>query len=550
MARFQKIPYYDLRLEGLKNRLPNIIGRNDEINRIARIITRNIQNNCLIVGKSGMGKTALIHGLVKKLSKDVNYNKLKFIELKSEGFYNLGVTNPPLQEYQEALNSLPSCVLFIDDFGSLIHNNITLFDNLIYILKPILERSDVQIILTLEPYEYTWIEENYTGWINFFEIIDLKNQPFKEQVDILKLVLTKSKKAVLVPDNILESIVKYTERFAILGQMPKAAIKILDESLGYASMQKLEVLKEEIIQLIISDKTNIPLSQLQTNEKELLKNLEADINKKVIGQGPAIKKITSTIQRAKLGLRNQNRPLGSFLVLGPSGVGKTETAKVLAEKIFGKKESFIRIDMSEFGQEHTVQRLIGAPPGYVGYDSGGGLTNPIKKEPYSLILLDEIEKAHPKVFDIFLQILDDGRLTSGQGETVDFTQTIIMATSNLAVSEIIEGFEHSKNINSESFIKEDIIPVLTKAFRPEFLNRFDSIIIFNPLVLEDLVKIAQLEIKKIEERVKIHKIRFNIKPEVLAKQIEKFIDHRFGARPIRRFIEETCETLITKNLLK
>jgi len=550
MARFQKIPYYDLKLEAEKGRLPKIIGRHDEIQRIARIISRSIQNNCFLVGKSGIGKTALLHGLAKQLRSDVHYKNTTFVELKPDGFHMLGMVNPPLEQYKDALRTLPSCVICIDDFGSLVHNNVTLCDNLMHVLKPTLERADVQVILSMEPYEYAWIEEEYPGWINLFEVIDLKKQSDSEQIDMLKLVVSTSHTDISVPDAILESIVAYTDRFAVLGQMPKSGIKILDESMGYARVQKVKTVQEEMIQLIIADKTNIPLSQLQTTEKELLKTLESDMNQRVIGQRSPIKRITSTIQRAKLGLRNQNRPLGSFLVLGPSGVGKTETAKVLAEKVFGKKESFLRIDMSEFGQEHTVQRLIGAPPGYVGYDAGGGLTNPIKKEPYSLVLLDEIEKAHPKVFDVFLQILDDGRLTSGQGETIDFTQTIIMATSNLAVSEIIAGFEDNTDIHSEAFLKEHIMPALTNAFRPEFINRFDNIIMFNPLALDDLVQIAQLEIKKIEERVKMHNIKFNIKPEILAKHIEKFIDHRFGARPVRRFIEDTCEILITKNLLK
>ena len=550
MSEFQKIPYYDLKLEGVRGSLSDIIGRTEEIRRITRIITRNIHNNCLVVGKNGIGKTAIIHNLVKTLCQDPNYRSLKFVQFEADGFYPLGGTNAPLGRYQDAISGLPGCVLFIDDFGSLVYNNIASLENMGRVLKTALERPDVQVVLSLEPHEYAWVEAENKSFLNSFEAVNLKNQPFDEQVAILKFILSKSKKTVTVPDTTLELIIKYAERFAVLGQLPNAAIKILDESIAYAGMQKLQTVPEEAVQLIIADKTGIPISQLQTNEIELLKKLESDMKQNIIGQNPAIQKITSTIQRAKLGLRNQNRPLGSFLLLGPSGVGKTETAKVLAERVFGKKESFIRIDMSEFGQEHTVQRLVGAPPGYVGHDEGGGLTNPIKDEPYSLVLLDEIEKAHPKVFDIFLQVLDDGRLTSGKGETVDFTQTIIMATSNLGVAEIIEGFQNRKDINSETFLKEFVFPILTKAFRPEFLNRFDNIIIFQPLSLEHLVQIAQLEIKKVEERVKKHNIKFAFTPEMLAKQIEKFVDYRFGARPVRRFIEETCETLIIKNLLK
>ncbi len=544
MKEFYKLIYYDLNLEARAGFLPEIFGRKEETQRLNRIISRRMDNNALIVGPSGIGKTIFVHAWVKQL---IGQKKnLRLVQIEAESFYSLGVPGVSLQRYQEALEGLPSCVLFIDNFGSLVHNKPALFQNLSRLLNPVLDRGNIHVVLAMEPHEQKWIENQDPGWPKSFEILNLKNQPLAQQLEILKFHLKKLKSRVAVSESVVESIIKFVERFPSLGQLPDGAIKLLDESLSIARGK----LTEAEVQRVVSDKVNVPLNQLQTDELELLKGLKSRINEKVVGQDKAINKIALTIQRAKLGLRNPNRPLGSFLLLGPSGVGKTETAKVLAEQVFGRRESFIRIDMSEFGQEHTVQRLIGAPPGYVGYDSGGGLTNPVTAEPYSLILLDEIEKAHSKVFDIFLQILDDGRLTSGQGETVDFTQTIVMATSNLAVSEIIKGFNESLDINSEVFLKNQIIPALTKVFRPEFLNRFDSIIIFKPLDLDNLLKIAQLEIGKIEERIKKHKIKFAIDSEVLRGQIARFVDHRFGARPVKRFIEETCETLVTKSLLK
>jgi len=206
--------------------------------------------------------------------------------------------------------------------------------------------------------------------------------------------------------------------------------------------------------------------------------------------------------------------------------------------------------MSEFGQEHTVQRLLGAPPGYVGYDAGGYLTNAVREEPHSLILLDEIEKAHAKAFDVFLQVLEDGRLTSGQGETVDFTQSIIAATSNAAVPEIMAGWERGEDIHSPEFLQQTIIPALSKSFRLEFLNRFDAIIVYKPLTADDLLAIASLEIAKVEARTAKYKIRFRIDPEVLKTRVSALVDPRFGARPVKRFVEETCETLVAKALLK
>ena len=279
-----------------------------------------------------------------------------------------------------------------------------------------------------------------------------------------------------------------------------------------------------------------------------MKNLEQTLGARIVDQDGAIKSISTTLQRAKLGLRSPDRPLGSFLMLGPSGVGKTETAKCVAELLFGKSDNFIRFDMSEFQQDHTVQRLIGAPAGYIGYGEGGALTNALRKEPHSLVLLDEIEKAHPKVFDIFLQVLDDGRLTSGENETVDARNAIVMATSNAAVAEILEACKDG-SIDDDTFVAEKIMPILTATFRPEFINRFDKVVIFKPLALPSLMRIAQLEIAKTERRLAKHRVRFEIKNEELQGHIERMADPRFGARPVKRFVEETCETLLMRSLL-
>lgn len=547
-----RITYYDLKLEAVKNRLPDIIGRQEEMKRMARIISRQIYNNCLLVGPAGIGKTSLAHSWIKKLAGSRRYKNAKFIQLEAESFLALGETkNSPYGWYQEVMAELPTCVLFIDDFGLLLQNKLS-FHNFARLFKPFLESPKTQIVLAASKEDYKWLSREEPGWLNFFEIINLKNQPAEEQIKILNWALKYilPERHLKVPKETLELIVKRAQRFPALGQRPSSAIKLLDESLSLAKLQNKKILENKHVEEVVADKTGIPLSQLQANEKEMLQKLELNLNKEIISQKQAIAKISSTIQRAKLGLRNVNRPLGSFLVLGPSGVGKTETAKLLAKIIFGRPESFTRIDMSEFGQEHTVQRLTGAPPGYIGYDQGGGLTNPVKEEPYSLILLDEIEKAHPKVFDIFLQVLDDGRLTSGQGETVDFTQTIIMATSNLAVPEILAGWQAGEDIHGNDFLKSKIFPILISSFRPEFLNRFDNILIFNPLSASDLLAIARLEIKKIEERVSQHNFKFNIDPKILGQKIKELTDYRFGARPIKRFVEEVCETLITKNLLK
>ncbi|MCC7356822.1 MAG: ATP-dependent Clp protease ATP-binding subunit [Candidatus Doudnabacteria bacterium] len=544
MSTQNKISYYDLKLETLKLRLFPIVGRVEESQRLSRIVNRNLQNNIIVTGPRGIGKTAFIRGWAMQ---NTNSN-FGIVEIDSESFYGLQTTTLP--RFQEAFERLPECLLIIDDFGALVYNKPVVLQHMSSLLKAVLSQNKIRVLITATLQEQTWMIEQDPGFANNFETIALKKQTITEYVNILSAKirqLSSSKQSVSKKS--LELIVTLCEKFSNLGQLPHSAITILDEVLALAAVHKREVTEHDVYQ-VIADKTGIPVSQLEANEIELLKKLEPELNARIIGQDSALKTITTTIQRAKLGLKNPNRPLGSFLVLGPSGVGKTETAKLLAEKVFGKKENFLRFDMSEFGQEHSAQRLIGAPPGYVGYDAGGGLTDPVIQEPYSLILLDEIEKAHPKIFDIFLQVLDDGRLTSGKSETVDFTQTIVMATSNIGVPEIITGFNSGHDINSPEFIEQQVIPVLSKHFRIEFLNRFDAILIFKPLTTTNLLDIARLEISKIEERVKKHHISFNLDSTILSRKVAELSDPRFGARPVKRFVETTCETLITKALLQ
>ncbi len=549
MIDFERIPYYDIRAENERGILPKLVGRRDELSRVSRVLNRRINNNCFIVGPSGIGKTAFIYGWLERACRDKANDRRALIQFDAGHLQKLGATDDIY--YEQALKTLPSATIFIDDFGRVVYNSNALTQRLARLYGTLLKRPDVQVIATLQPQEYVWLNQEYPAFTRLFEVITLKTQGSNEYIRILETALKRLNQShrIVTPTFILRSIVEYVELFPTLGVLPRAAISLLDECLTCAAAAGEKSLTEDIVQTVVSGKTGIPLNRLKNGEIDALKDLEADLNTEIVNQESCIEKIASTITRAKLGIRNPNKPLGSFLLLGPSGVGKTETAKLVAEKVFGRAENFVRLDMSEFGQEHTVQRLIGAPPGYIGYDSGGGLTEILKAEPHSLLLLDEIEKAHQKVFDIFLQVLDDGRLTSGQNETVSARHSIIMATSNIAVQEIVAGFESGADIHSAKFLKEKILPVLTVYFRLEFINRFDSILIFNPLKLPDLIKIAGLEIKKVERRLAQHKVRFQITPELLAKRIETIVDPRFGARPVKRFIEDICETMLVRSLL-
>jgi len=551
MAEFSKIHYFDLTLETAEGRVIDCIGRKEESERLERVLRRNVHNNAFVIGANGIGKSAFLRGFAKRFVEAEGKRGLRIVEVAASSFESLNTTvQIPFARYKDAFDSLPPCILIIDGFGALVYNKPTLLQHMIQLLKPIADAGKVRLVCSAESKEYAWIEHEQAQFLNVFETLTLKSQSRPEQIAII----CKEKQAlglehIALHDETITTLLDLAERFPIVGALPGGAVRVLDECGSLVKKQHTKEIRVEEVYKVISDKAGVPLTQLQVSQKERLRQLEAKLNGHIIGQKEALSQIASTVKRAKLGLKNPNRPLGSFLVLGPSGVGKTETAKVLAEELFGNRKSFVRIDMSEFGEAHTVARLIGAPAGYVGFDAGGGLTNAIKTEPYSLVLLDEIEKAHPKIFDVFLQILDDGRLTSGQGETIDFTQTIIMATSNLAVSDIIAGFEAGDDIHTEAFFQEKLVPALSQFFRLEFLNRFDAVLVFQPLTEDHLLEVAKLEIKKVEARVAKHKIAFTIDPEILKKKIHTLADPRFGARPVKRFIETTCENLLTEKLL-
>jgi ATP-dependent Clp protease ATP-binding subunit ClpA len=550
MNDFTKISYYDLKLEARDNRLPEVFGFEKEIARLNRVVTRSIQHNAVITAPSGCGKSALIMAWAKSNQSSPAFLNKKIVLLNSSTLQKIGQLNQnSLSNYQDALFSINNCILIIDSFGEMIYQSITALQNWNTLLKPLFQKDGISIILTMQPEELAWLMENKSHFLSHFETIKLETQSQENQLEILKRGLIKYGSQYKVDDGVLENILKICVRFPALGQLPKCALQLMDEALAEIKSTGDTIITKNIIERITSEKTGVPISQLSGDEKLLLRNLPEILNGSIIGQSPALSKMVSIIQRAKLGLRNQNKPLASFLVLGPSGVGKTETAKILAENLYGSAKHFLRIDMSEFGESHASARLLGSPAGYVGFESGGQLTNHFQNNPYSLLLLDEIEKANPKIFDIFLQILDDGRITSAKGEVVDLTQSIIMATSNLAVEEILSASSNGQDLHDPQFIKNTIIPKLLASFRMEFLNRFDSILIFKPLNIDDLSNIALLEIKKIETRVHAHNIKFNVTKEALREKIQELCDPRFGARPVKRFVEEICENLITEKLL-
>ena len=315
---------------------------------------------------------------------------------------------------------------------------------------------------------------------------------------------------------------------------------------GKTTLLKSRVTEEEIAQ-IVSRWTGIPLTKLMQSDREKLLGLEDELHKRVIGQDEAVRKVSDAIIRSRAGIQDPNRPIGSFLFLGPTGVGKTELCKTLCVTLFDTEKNLIRIDMSEYMEKFAVTRLIGAPPGYVGYEEGGQLTEAVRRKPYSVILFDEIEKAHPDVFNVLLQILDDGRVTDGQGKTVDFKNTIIILTSNLGADAIMDSIEKNGKISEEA--KESIQKLLKVSFRPEFLNRLDEIILFKPLEKQEIGRIVDLLLQSLKNRLMDRQLSLEVTEKAKAFMIDNGYDVAYGARPLKRFIQNEVETLLAKYIL-
>ncbi|MEO0201673.1 MAG: ATP-dependent Clp protease ATP-binding subunit, partial [candidate division WOR-3 bacterium] len=397
----------------------------------------------------------------------------------------------------------------------------------------------------------------------------LKGQISKEKAEDLSVLKAKIES--------LEKEVKKLEEEGKIEEWEKKNAELVKLKRKYLELQREKsdhklVITEEDIAEVVANLTGIPVSRLVEEEREKLLKLEEEIHKRIVDQEEAVKRVAEAIRRARAGISDPKRPLGSFLFLGPTGVGKTELAKALAEVLFGDEDAMIRLDMSEFKEEHSVAKLIGAPPGYVGYEEGGKLTEAVRRKPYSVILLDEIEKAHPRVFDLFLQVLDDGRLTDSQGRTVSFRNTVIIMTSNLGAEylrEVANNFNNAyKNLDKSSpdfdkkreelegefwrqfeRAKERVLDVVRSYFRPEFLNRIDEIIVFNPLRWDDVKRIATLLINRLNERLKERNLRVEFDDRALELLVRKGFDPLLGARPLRRVIQREIENRLSELII-
>ena len=522
-------------------KLNSIVGRNHEIIKILRIFLKENQNSIVLVGDKGVGKNAIVEGLAFKIkNKTVNLNN-NIIELSVDEIID-GLMN---DEEFDFSSFFKKDIYFIRN-SSLLFNQ-TLLENrkTSKFLNKLVNNSESRLILTMNFADYKKYIENDPILSRIFDSIKIGELDIYDIKEILKIFINEYS----YDESIIDEVISLSTRYLRGSMQPARSLSVLDEITAYLNLNNKKYIEINDVKKIISEKSGIPIEALKSNEREHLSHLEEIINSQVIGQEFASKKISEVLKRSRVGIKDPNRPLASFLFIGSSGVGKTEMAKVLAETMFNSRSNLIRLDMSEYGETHNVQRLVGAPPGYIGYEEGGQLTNPVYDNPYSLLLLDELEKANSKVHDIFLQVLDEGRLTDGQGRTVDFRNTIIISTSNAAYSNILEGVIDYAELNDDEFMKRKVYPNLVKYFRPEFLNRFDEVIIFAPLNKEQLNRIAMLQIKKLQKRLLEQGIEFKVSNETIEKILSASKSKLFGAREVNRLIQKYIENPIANQII-
>ncbi|HGR6503463.1 ATP-dependent Clp protease ATP-binding subunit [Streptococcus pneumoniae] len=587
-----------------------VIGRDDEIIRVIEILNRRTKNNPVLIGEPGVGKTAVVEGLAQKIvDGDVPHKlqgkqviRLDVVSLV-QGTGIRGQFEERMQKLMEEIRKREDIILFIDEIHEIVGAGSASDGNMDAgnILKPTLARGELQLVGATTLNEYRIIEKDAA--------LERRMQPVKvdeptvdETITILKGIQKKYEDYhhVQYTDAAIEAAATLSNRYIQDRFLPDKAIDLLDEAgskmnltlnfvdpkvidqrlieaenlksqatreedfekaayfrdqiAKYKEMQKKKItdqdtpiISEKTIEHIIEQKTNIPVGDLKEKEQSQLIHLAEDLKSHVIGQDDAVDKIAKAIRRNRVGLGTPNRPIGSFLFVGPTGVGKTELSKQLAIELFGSADSMIRFDMSEYMEKHSVAKLVGAPPGYVGYDEAGQLTEKVRHNPYSLILLDEVEKAHPDVMHMFLQVLDDGRLTDGQGRTVSFKDAIIIMTSNAGTgkTEASVGFGAAREGRTNSVLGE-----LGNFFSPEFMNRFDGIIEFKALSKDNLLQIVELMLADVNKRLSSNNIRLDVTDKVKEKLVDLGYDPKMGARPLRRTIQDYIEDTITDYYLE
>ena len=547
-----------------EGKIDPLIGREAEVERVIQTLCRRRKNNPLLVGEAGVGKTAIAEGLAWRVTQgdvpEILQNAVVYsLDMGAllAGTKYRGDFEQRLKAVLKQLKENPNGVLFIDEIHTIIGAGSASGGTLdaSNLLKPALSSGQLKCIGATTFNEYRGVFEKDHALSRRFQKIDVNEPSVEQTVQILRGLKSRFEEhhGVKYSASALTSAAELSARFINDRHLPDKAIDVIDEA-GAAqrilpkSKQKKTIGKLEIEE-IISKIARIPPQSISQDDRSKLQTIERDLKNVVFGQEPAIEALASAIKMARAGLGKTDKPIGSFLFSGPTGVGKTEVAKQLS---FIMGIELIRFDMSEYMERHAVSRLIGAPPGYVGFDQGGLLTEAITKKPHAVLLLDEIEKAHPDVFNILLQVLDDGRLTDNKGRVVNFKNTIIIMTSNIGSHLIQESFENITDSNQEEIIasaKNKVFELLKKTIRPEFLNRIDDIIMFQPLSRENVEEIVKLQFIGVQELLKEQGFKINATPEAIDWLAQLGYDPQFGARPVKRLFQRKVLNELSKQIL-
>ena len=556
----------DLTAEARLGKLDPVVGRSIEMERVTQILSRRKKNNPILIGEPGVGKSAIVEGLAARIvsgeCEALKNRRIVTLDMASmvAGTTYRGQFEERMKNLIQELKNNQDIILFVDEIHTIIGaGNASGSLDAANILKPALARGEVQCIGATTTAEYSKTIEKDGALERRFQKVMVTPSSAEETLVILERLKDEYANFhhIYYTPEAIRACVTMADRYLTDRAFPDKAIDVMDEAgareQAKASAGAHSKVEEEDIARVVAMMSGVPVQRVQRKENEQLRNMEANLRRHVIGQDEAVKAVVKAIQRSRLGLRDPKRPIGSFFFLGPTGVGKTHLAQSLAEELFGSRDALIRFDMSEYMEKHTVSLLVGAPPGYVAYEEGGKLTEAVRRKPYSVVLFDEIEKAHPDIFNVLLQVLDEGRLTDRQGRLVDFRNTIIILTSNVGTRQLKDfgagiGFEAATQIDTKTG-RSMLMKALERTFPPEFVNRIDNVITFDPLPHDALRRILDIEIDALKARLKQNGYTLRVSPTAKEQLLEKGDSKKYGARPIRRAVQTYLEDRITERML-
>ena len=554
-----------------EGKLDPVVGRETEIERVLQILSRRKKNNPILIGEPGVGKSAIVEGLALRIKQDetgaLQGKRIVTLDIASmvAGTTYRGQFEERMKNVLNELLTHPEIILFIDEIHTIIGaGNASGSLDAANILKPALARGEVQCIGATTTAEYAKSIEKDGALERRFQKVPVRPTTGDETFNILTHLSEQYAHYhnVIYTREVLKACVGLSERYLTDRAFPDKAIDVMDE-VGARSHAKQQAQGEKALPAytittedvagVVSMMSGVPVQRVATAENERLRTMGETLRRRIIGQDKAVDTVVKAIQRSRLGLRDPKRPIGTFFFLGQTGVGKTYLAQCLAEELFGSKDAMIRFDMSEYMEKHAVSLLVGAPPGYVGHEDGGKLTEAVRRKPYSIVLFDEIEKAHPDIFNILLQVLDEGRLTDRQGHNIDFRNTIIVLTSNVGTRQLQEfggGVGFSAGEMSQKETNKMLLKALQKQFPPEFVNRIDNVVTFEPLSRDTIGQIVRIEISMLQQRLKTQGHQLSVTPEVIGQLVEKSFDTKNGARPVKRAVQTYLEDPLTEILLR